>query len=345
MNNFVPSNMHLREVLLHYFILKKTAAESHRLLVEAYSDHALSETTCRDWFRRFKSGDFDLDNKERGKPPKKFEDSELQSLLDEDDAQSQEQLAEELNVDQATISRRLQALGKIRKEGKWVPHELKERDIERRLVTCEMLLNRFERKSFLHRIVTGDEKWIYFDNPVRTTHYVDPGAPVKSTPKRNIHGNKVLLSIWWDQIGVVYYELLKPKETIDGPLYRLQLFRLRKALEEKRPEYAERHDKIILQHDNARPHVCKVVQTALKTIGWEVLSHPPYSPDLAPSDYYLFRSMSHGLADQHFSNYEEVKKWLDDWIASKPEKFYWDGIHKLPKNWQKVVENNGNYIQ
>ena len=53
----------------------------------------------------------------------------MQSLLDEDDAQSQEQLAEELNVDQATISRRLQALGKIRKEGKWVPHELKERDI------------------------------------------------------------------------------------------------------------------------------------------------------------------------------------------------------------------------
>ena len=63
MSNFVPSNMHLREVLLHYLILKKTAAESHRLLVEAYSDHALSETTCRDWFKRFKSGDFDLDNR------------------------------------------------------------------------------------------------------------------------------------------------------------------------------------------------------------------------------------------------------------------------------------------
>ena len=153
------------------------------------------------------------------------------------------------------------------------------------------------------------------------------------------------MSIWWDQKGVVYYELLKPNETIDGPLYRLQLLRLRQALREKRPEYGSRHDKIILQHDNARPHVCNVVKTVLKTIGWEVLPHPPYSPDVAPSDYYLFRSMSHGLAEQQFTNYEEVKKWLDDWIASKNHKFFWDGIHKLPKNWQKIVVNDGNYIQ
>ena len=57
MSNFVPNSHHLRKVLLHYFIFKKTAAESHRILVKFYCGHALSETTCRDWFRRFKSGD------------------------------------------------------------------------------------------------------------------------------------------------------------------------------------------------------------------------------------------------------------------------------------------------
>ena len=82
-SNFVPNSHHLREVLLHYFISKKTAAESHRILVKVYGEHASSETTCRDWFRRFKSGDFDLSNKDRGKPPKKFVDAELQALLDE----------------------------------------------------------------------------------------------------------------------------------------------------------------------------------------------------------------------------------------------------------------------
>ena len=70
MEAFVPKKQHLREALLFCFNLKKTAAESHRLLVEAYGEHALSEPSCREWFRRFKSGDFSLDDKEGPGQPK-----------------------------------------------------------------------------------------------------------------------------------------------------------------------------------------------------------------------------------------------------------------------------------
>ncbi|KAG5322509.1 MOS1T transposase, partial [Pseudoatta argentina] len=58
--------------------------------------------------------------------------------------------------------------------------------------------------------------------------------------------------------------------------------RLSRALKEKRPLYAQRHDKVILLHDNARPHVAKPVITYLETLKWKVLPHPPYSPDIAP---------------------------------------------------------------
>ncbi|GFT77420.1 mariner Mos1 transposase [Trichonephila clavipes] len=81
--------------------------------------------------------------------------------------------------------------------------------------------------------------------------------------------------------------------------------RLSRALKDKWPQYNERHDKVILQHDNARPHVAKVVKTYLETLKWEVLPHPLYSPELAPSDYHLFRSMAQCLADQYFRPYEE----------------------------------------
>jgi len=60
---------------------------------------------------------------------------------------------------------------------------------------------------------------------------------------------------------------------------------------EKWPEYEQRHDKIILLHDNAQPHVAKVVKKYLETLKWDVLLYPPYSPDIAPSDYWLFRRM------------------------------------------------------
>jgi len=82
--------------------------------------------------------------------------------------------------------------------------------------------------------------------------------------------------------GLVYDELLKPGDSITGDRYRLQLNRLSRSLREKRPEYEQRHDKIILLHDNVRPHVVKKYLEMLK---WNVLPHPLYSPDIAPSDY------------------------------------------------------------
>ncbi|GFU75952.1 mariner Mos1 transposase [Trichonephila clavipes] len=89
------------------------------------------------------------------------------TLLDEDDSQTQENLAEQLNVDQSTVSRRLKAMGKIIEVGRWVPHELVDHQQENRKNVSDMLLAHYERKSYLHRIVTGDEKWIYFENPKR----------------------------------------------------------------------------------------------------------------------------------------------------------------------------------
>ena len=83
-SNFVQEKDVLRGSLITFFHLKKTAAESYRLLVEAYGEHALTQKTCERWFKRFKSGDFDIKDKERPGQPKKFEDADLQALLDED---------------------------------------------------------------------------------------------------------------------------------------------------------------------------------------------------------------------------------------------------------------------
>ncbi|GFV95830.1 mariner Mos1 transposase [Trichonephila clavipes] len=108
--------------------------------LEAYGGNALSRAQCYRWFEKFPNGDFDVRNEERGRPAKKFEDAELQALLDEDDGQTQEHFAEQLNVDQSTVSRHRKAMGKIIKVGRWVPHELMGRQQENRKIECEMLL-------------------------------------------------------------------------------------------------------------------------------------------------------------------------------------------------------------
>lgn len=314
------------------------------MLTEAYGEHAPSQSSCKDWFGRFKQGNFCLEDAQHGKPPKKFEDADLQALLDQDATQTQEMLAEQLNVTQASISGRLKAMGKIQKMGKWVPHELNERQQETRKTTCQILLSRHHRWHFLHRIVTGDEKWIYFENPKRKKSWVDPGQPATSTAKPNRFGKKTMLCVWWDQRGVVYYELLKPGETVNTERYRQQMINLNHALLVKRPEWEERRDRPILLHDNAPAHTAKPVKDTIKALKWDILPHLPYSPDLAPSDYHLFAQMGGALANQHFTSYEDVAKWLDGWFPPEDDQFYKAGIQKLRERWEKCVASDGQYF-
>ncbi|KFD56382.1 hypothetical protein M513_02837 [Trichuris suis] len=77
-------------------------------------------------------------------------------------------------------------------------------------------------------------------------------------------------------------------------------------------------------------------------LGWEVLPHPGYSPDLAPSDYHLFGSLAVNLRGASFSNDEGLQKWLSDF--SKPPHFYRPGIEQLASRWEEVVNSEGEYI-
>ncbi|GFX81766.1 mariner Mos1 transposase [Trichonephila clavipes] len=263
-------------------------------------------------FEKFQNGDFNVRNEERGRPAKKFEDAELQSLLDEDDGQTQEQLAAQLNVDQSTVSRHLKAMGKIIKVGRWVLHELTDRQQENLKIVCEILLAHYKRKSCLHRIGT-----IYFENSKRNRSYIDPGQPSKSTARPNRFGRKTMLCIFWGQEGPIYYELLKPSETVNTDRYKQQLLNLNDVILEKREQYKKRQHKVIFLDDSAPSHHAKPTKDIVKALGWEPLAHAAYSPDLAPSDYHLFASLEHALVDQCFTSYESVKSWLDDWLASK----------------------------
>ena len=55
--------------------------------------------------------------------------------------------------------------------------------------------------------------------------------------------------------------------------------------------------------------------------------------------------MGHALAELHFSNFEEVEKWLNEWFATKEKQFFWRGIHNLPKRWAKCIEAEGQYFE
>jgi len=94
---------------------------------------------------------------------------------------------------------------------------------------------------------------------------------------------------------------------------------------------------ILLLHDNARLHTARATTDALETLKFEVLSHPPYSPDLAPSDFHFFPHLKRDLKGTYFTS-DEVKQAVTSWIKQRTPEFFIDGMGKLVLRWEKCIE-------
>jgi histone-lysine N-methyltransferase SETMAR len=138
-----------------------------------------------------------------------------------------------------------------------------------------------------------------------------------------------------------FYELLRPNKNINSEVYCQQLDRVNECLKEKRPHLINRKG-IVFHQDNARPHVSKMKQKKIKELNWEILDHLPYSLDLAPSDYHLFRLLQNHLNNKKFERFEEVSDAVLAYFESKPKSFYKAGIEKLVTLWETVIASNGN---
>ena len=144
-------------------------------------------------------------------------------------------------------------------------------------------------------------------------------------------------------VRVLYYEHLPESQTTNSNKYCSQLDQLKTALDKKHLELVNRKHRIFLQ-DNAWLHVSLMTRQKLLKLGWEVLIHLPYSPDIAPSDFHLFRSLQNSLNGNNFSSLKDCKRHLEQFFAQKEKKFWEDRIMKLPAKWQMVVEQNGEYV-
>lgn len=341
----VDKNEHFRHLLLFYFNQHVNAAEASRIICCVYGEKAVSERTAQKWFLKFNSGDFDLNDASRSGRPSDFNEDCLNQLIHDDPRQSTRELGQIMDCDHTTISRHLKKMGKVQKLGSWVPHLLKESHKNQRVSISASLLARHQdalhqHQSFLSRIVTGDEKWCLHVNLKHKRAWVSPQKQPESRAKPEVHQRKILLCVWWDQVGVIHYEILPRNQTINAELYCEQLKRVNTAIKAKRTNTKQ----IILQHDNARPHVATMTKLAIEELGWEVLPHPPYSPDLAPTDFHLFRSMSNHLSGLKFENEEAIATWIKEFFDQKSPRFFKRGIDKLPERWKEVIDCGGEYL-
>ena len=138
---------------------------------------------------------------------------------------------------------------------------------------------------------------------------------------------KVMLTVFWDQGGVVMTDFLAKGTTITGAYYASLLRKLREAIKIKRRGKISKG--ILLLQDNAPVHN----------------SHPPYSPDLAPSDFHLFPAMKLFLKGKRFSDDAALISEVTSWLEDQNGVFYKNGLQSCIKRWEKCITLGGSYVE
>jgi len=180
-----------------------------------------------------------------------------------------------------------------------------------------------DANDFLSRLVTMDDTWLYHSDPETKQQWMEWGCssspgPIKFRVQKS--AGKVLTSMFWDQDSILLIDYLSKGQTINKEYYWSLLVQLKDVLEDKR--YGKFTKGILFLHDNVPAPWTLATQKKLAYLGFQCLDHPPYSPDLAPSDYHLFTGLKKQLK-VHFSSDAVVTATAETWLDGQHSELFW----------------------
>lgn len=174
-----------------------------------------------------------------------------------------------------------------------------------RMQAASSLLRRFENEgdAFLKSIVTTDEMWVHHfipESQQSSREWRHTGSPRLKKARRTRSAGKVMATFFWDWQGVIHVDFLTEAKTVSVAYYsQLLATEIKKKIRFKR----KRGEKwVAFLQDNARPHTAKTTMETIVKLKWDLLPHLPYSPDLVPSDFYLFGRLKSDLEGMRFAD-------------------------------------------
>lgn len=347
------SAIEIRSVIRFLRLKKNSPAEIHRQLVEVYGTSVMSRKQVWFWCTEFDKGRTDLRDEERsGRPSTSTSDDNVcraEALIQGDRCINLREIAQELNISFGSAQNIVhEQLGYRKTCARWVPRQLTDDQKATRMGLCLEHLMRFHREgmTFLHRIVTGDETWVHHVTPTSkqaSMSWKHPSSPPRKKFKTTPSAKKVMATVFWDHQGVLLVDFLTHGSTVNAPRYCTTLGRLRDAIRRKRPGLLTTG--VLLLHDNARPHTATATRDLLQRFRWQVLDHPPYSPDLAPSDFHLFGPLKKHLGGLHFRTDAEVQQAVLTWLHNLDADFFHAGFDGLVYRWNKCFDKHGDYVE
>ncbi len=188
--------------------------------------------------------------------------------------------------------------------------------------------------------------WLFKYNPEtqrQSMQWVGEGeAGLKKARMSKSQVNTMLVE-FFDKKGLIYKEFLPQKTTMNAELY-LNIFRCHhEQIYCVRPELWANNSRLF-QQDNTPMHSAFKIRDFFAKNQVNVLNHPPYSPDLAPSNFFLFRKFKNTLKGHHFQNVEDIQKNLTAALQGIKEEEFSACFKQQKHRTEKCIQSRGNYF-
>jgi histone-lysine N-methyltransferase SETMAR len=263
------------------------------------------------------------------------------AILQDEPFASVRTLAYALEESRETVRRTLLDVMHFRKfKCRWIPHKLTDALREKRVAVAGELLEFLEDGEILKNVITGDQSWFYFYNPA-DGQWAESLDDVSINIKESIGSRKVMVTFLWSKHGVHLIDFLPQSETFTSAYFVTVLDQLQDKIAQRRP--VNKLNGMYLHLDNASPHRAGNTKTHVRNLGLTMLPHPPYSPDIAPTDFFLLGHIKQQLEGKHFTNEEELMKAIVEVVRQIPKETFENVMEKWIDRLHYVIDNDGDY--
>lgn len=344
----MTDNVEFRSVIKFLLLKQTNSQEIINQLQDAYKSECPCKATIYNWIREFKSGRTSVFNSEKSGRPVEVGDEKkeiLKQIIITDRRIATRDLAQRLNISKGTLHMLLNEMGIRKMCSRFVPRFLTGDMQQRRLECCQKNLDIYKKlgDAFLKNIITEDETplSLYIPESKReSAEWKMPGEkPTLKMRTGTSHKKCLMLTIFWDMKGIIKVDFAASDVKINSDYYA-QLIKEIRGKRQKRGK-----TELWLLHDNAPIHTSHLTKATIDSCGLSLVPHPPYSPDLAPSDFHFFRQLKKDLRGKLFDCAFDLQHHVTDLLNSYSKTFYEKGILDLLSRWQKCVEVGGGYIE
>ena len=338
-------NRHQKKVAaLGIWFTEENVTKALKIFQSNSPENCPAERTMRQWFNEFKNGKFMFEDLPKsGRPITVTNEKNIKRIqihLKRDRKVTIKNLSAKTRIKKSSIriiiARKLKAL-KLRPLMN--PHKLTDEMKRERLEWCLKMQKMYPTLESMEEIVTGDETYLFFEQEKLGKEWTFPHEDTpRATKMMRYTQKKRMFYLFFNQKGIVHVAYRPLNQAANAEDYVLQLG----IVKEKLGKYGI---EIVIHDDNSRVHTAKLTYDYYMKTGMSRMSHPRYSPDLAPNDFWLIRKLKSALCTKKYSNVDFLYENSLKILKKIPSREYKRCFEEWRKRWGKCIERNGDYVE